>query len=405
VVRKVKILVACCLLVLAGLWASCRSGLFRKGTHGSRSAAQSSSVPVAPASVMPSNVSAAPPHVLAENPFPPSTSTLDDEDPSTFIAIRYDKTHVFFRLGENGDFTLDRPEDEKMLHNLPGPVAEHGGAPTSGPDAMIWQSLQDHFNQAHVGERWQLEVSAGSRIPVIVQKPIELVWGCSPDSYTAGFIAEVAASVQPTFAALPQNYFLVHKSPSGIAAPDPSFKQPKVGLLTDWQPSPGVSSQIEQAIVVGLKAEVAHQLARGSYGDLPRQLEQQAASGKAKLTYETQALQVSPDGFPRLFVRARWMVGNQIALLMTLWLRVGSEVTVEPVEENSTPVQWMSAKSLDTEYLGLNQLGSVLNVFDRPDGYGDVLIYFPGYEGYNIKLFRYTTAGPVATKISHGDGC
>jgi hypothetical protein len=51
------------------------------------------------------------------------------------------------------------------------------------------------------------------------------------------------------------------------------------------------------------------------------------------------------------------------------------------------------------------QLGEVLNVFDRRDGYTDVLFYFPGYEGYNIQLFRYTHEGFVATKISHGDGC
>jgi hypothetical protein len=176
----------------------------------------------------------------------------------------------------------------------------------------------------------------------------------------------------------------------------------------DWTPAPEVRSQIEKAIVAGLKDEVAHEYARDAYGDLPKQFEQNATSGKTKLIYEIQAFHLSPDGFPRLFVRARWMVDQQMALLMSLWLRVGPEVKVERVDGESNRNLWLSAKSgesLAEEEVSLGQLGQVLNVFDRTDGYGDVLIYFAGYEGYDIHLFRYTDAGLVATKISHGDGC
>src|SRR5205807_4961718 len=113
--------------------------------------------------------------------------------------------------------------------------------------------------------------------------------------------------------------------------------------------------------------------------NLPKQFEQNAALGKTKLTYEIQAFRLSPDGFPRLFVRARWMVDQQIALLMNLWLRVGPEVKVEPLDNESARDLWLSAKSaesLSKEEVGFGQLGQVLNVFDRADGYGDVLIYF-----------------------------
>jgi hypothetical protein len=48
---------------------------------------------------------------------------------------------------------------------------------------------------------------------------------------------------------------------------------------------------------------------------------------------------------------------------------------------------------LSTSRLGFGQLGQLLNVFDRADGYGDVLIYFSAYEGFVIRLFGYTGAG------------
>jgi hypothetical protein len=62
------------------------------------------------------------------------------------------------------------------------------------------------------------------------------------------------------------------------------------------------------------------------------------------------------------------------------------------------------------EYIGasleLRDLGTILNVFDRHhDGHGELLIYSPGYEAFDIHLFRYTNAGPVPIEISHGGGC
>jgi hypothetical protein len=329
---------------------------------------------------------------------------LDDNDRSTFVALRCDKTHVLFLLGDNDSFGFGGPEEEKMLHSLPSPIAEYGGAPTSEPDPKIWDSLREHFNEAHVGERWQLEVSAGARIPVVMQKPIEMKWGCDYYSYASGFIAEVPPDSQAAFASSPNNYFLIHKL-SEAASSEQSSAPAKLGAMTDWRPAPEIASQIESAIVAGLKSEIAHERARGSYEDVRKQFEEQVTLGNAKLAYETQAFQLSPDGFPRLFVRARWMVDRKMALLMTLWVRVGPVVASEPVDEYYAHLLWLSAKSLTNEEVDLGRLPFVLNVFDRPDGYGDVLVYFPGPEGYDIHLLRYTDAAMVFTKISHGDGC
>ena len=50
-------------------------------------------------------------------------------------------------------------------------------------------------------------------------------------------------------------------------------------------------------------------------------------------------------------------------------------------------------------------LATVVNVFDRPDGYGDVLMSMPGYEGYGINLYHYNASGLFKTPVSIGDGC
>jgi hypothetical protein len=94
--------------------------------------------------------------------------------------------------------------------------------------------------------------------------------------YAAGFIAEVAPTAQAAFAAAPQKYFLVHKI-STASAPESIPKTDRVSMLPDWNPTPEVRSQIEPAIVAALKGEVAYERARRTYGDLPKQFEEDAA--------------------------------------------------------------------------------------------------------------------------------
>jgi hypothetical protein len=65
-----------------------------------------------------------------------------------------------------------------------------------------------------------------------------------------------------------------------------------------------------------------------------------------------------------------------------------------------------SAPTLSEQAVSLNELDHVLNVFNRRgDGYGEVLMYQPGYEGFAVRLLRFTRTGLLLTKISIGDGC
>jgi hypothetical protein len=385
---RVKLLLGSCLLVGVWIWPTHSFPLF---------AQRALTVSAPPATTHPVSSTA--------NASSPRTSSAAEDDTSIFIAVRYDNTHVIFRLGDAGDFSLTK-DQEKTLRSLPQPISVFGGAPAWELDSQLLQSLQSNFSGVHVGEQWQLELSENSRIPVVIEKPVALVWGCAPSSYTAAFIAEVAPQTQSAFVASPKSYFLVHKS-AGAFSPRPDQNPARVRALPAWNPTPEVRAQIEQAIGAQFKDELAREEATGAWREVRKQFEEQATLGQVKLTYETDALQLSPDGFPLLFVRARWMAGPRLAVLMAFWLHVGPTVTGEIANENGAPL-WLSKKSpLTKDDVALSQLGSVVNVFDRHgNGYnGEVLVLFHGYEGYNVSLFRVTPTGFVASKISLSEGC
>jgi len=295
-----------CLFAVICLWGAHRAGLLQQGSNHSLPANRPSAAasPVVAESAPAATTPAVEPPKAADG-FPLSASSLNDGDPSTFIALRYDKTRVLFRLGDEGDFGLEDPEQEKTFHPLPPQVAEYGGAPPFELEPAVFESVKQHYEVAHVGDQWQLEVSAGARVPVVIQKPIEMSWGCANNSFTAGFIAEVAPEFQAAFTASSQKYFLVHKSPPA-AGSQPIMKPMRVAELTDWKPAPELLSQIEQTITTTIKDKIAND--RGHRQDEVggwKQFIAKTAEGDGKLTYEKQAFQLSPDGIPRVFVRAR----------------------------------------------------------------------------------------------------
>ena len=110
----------------------------------------------------------------------------------------------------------------------------------------------------------------------------------------------------------------------------------------------------------------------------------------------------APDGVPRVFARAKWMIEKDRAFLMSMWLRAGPTVTFEEVDQEGTETVWVTPESM-REYV--QPLANVVNVFDRPDGYGDVLMYMHGYESFGIILYHYSAIGLIKTPVSIGDGC
>lgn len=414
--RKLQIVLGVCLfsvICIFGLW---HAGLLQ---HGRANAIPTAAVNPAPASSSVTATQASALTSAANGVLPSSPSGLNDSDPSTFIAVRYDKTHVIFRLGGEGDFILEDPEQEKTFHQLPPQIAEYGLAPPSELDPAVFEKVKQHYAVANVGDHWELEVAPGVRAPVVIQKPIEMSWECANNYFTAGFIAEVAPEFQAAFKSAPQKYFLVHKVPP--AAGSPSFLNPThIAELKDWNPTSEVRAQIEALITAKLKEEISQQYAKqwthmenlqspevkADY-DAWKQFAEKTAAGEGKLTYESQAFQLSPDAIPRVLVRAQWSIEieKDRGVLMSFWLRLEPTVSIDGEHQPGTRTMWAKPGSGGEEDMNVSELTMVLNVFDRPDGYGDVLIFTPGYEGYSMNVYRYTDKGWADTAISIADGC
>src|SRR5262249_25367082 len=129
----------------------------------------------------------------------------------TFVAIRFDKTRVLFRVvDERSDFEWSESQMQKLT-NLGETATQSGGGTVYEPDDEILQAHTNLFKQAHAGDKWVLEVSAGKQVPVVVQKPVVLNIGCFA---SAAFLAEVPAPDQADFSASPLQYFLIREMSS-----------------------------------------------------------------------------------------------------------------------------------------------------------------------------------------------
>lgn len=396
--RTLKVLLGCLgVLPLAGAAFWLANHPSRLSVRPTRILADSSPPASTPPAASTPTVSVAP------NPTPLPAPPADPADASTSIAFRYDKTHIAFRLLQEGDFDLDQDQG-KALHPLPSPALNGGGAATWEIAPDVLESLEEHFRAAHIGEVWQLELSGDSRAPVVIQRPVAFTWSCG-ESYTAGFLAEVAPQDQAAFDASPNEYFLVHKSP-GIFSTNSNNKQPHPGLLPGWQPSPEVRAQIEQALEAKRKDVFYDERISGTFPDERARFEKQAALGQVKLNYDIKAMRVSPDGFPLLFIRARWLVDERTGFVPELWLHLGPTATAEPFKETDMSGIWITVQDRLEDDTAFTQPGAILNVFDRRgDGYGEVLVLFSGGDSYEIRLLRYTPKGIVPTTIAIGDGC
>jgi hypothetical protein len=327
------------------------------------------------------------------------------DDSFTAIAFRYDKTRVFFSAG-----SVDLDWDQvKTLKDLGVPAAQNGPEELWVADTTQVSKHHELFDRARSGDKWQLEMSPTLRIPVIIKEAVvaEVV-----GEGVAGFLAEVPPPDQSAFSAAPQQYFLIHKlgdSPN----PRPHEEMPHIGELPDWKATPEMRTQIDHLLNDRMKTELGgmHHYtymdddATSKYPEFKerfemwRRFDRALTTGEAKLDYDIQAFQLTPDGVPRLFIRSRWTVDQKPAFLMSTWVRTQPDLIIEAVDSGPSD----TLRTIDGYSPGLETFGAILNIFDRSgNGHGELLILNRGYEGFDIRLFRYTDTGPVAAGISFG---
>jgi len=287
----------------------------------------------------------------AAQPKPTGESRLTAAGPA-FVAARYDATHVVFMVAQE---TESRFASSPQFGGTPTKIAASAqpAAPLAGlqelwePDSQALHFFPEIVQKTPPGEQWTLGLSADSTIPVVIDRTVIAPIGCS---LALGFLASVPVDQQTAFAASSQEYFAVRRSPVE-SVENPVLEH--IAELPDWKPSPVTRKQIEQQLNERMRQELAKIDARlvanasspgARAGDLPVGYVPRAkewihadhglSRGEGVLDYDIQAFRLTPDGAPRLFVRARWKLADAPAFLMTAWFK--EETTKEEPANKGT---------------------------------------------------------------------
>ncbi len=361
-----------------------------------------------------------------------------------FVAARYDATHVVFMVAQE---TESRFAASPQFGGTPTKIAApaQSAAPLAGlqelwePDSKALHFFPEIVQKTRPGEQWTLGLSADSTIPVVIDRTVIAPIGCS---LALGFLASVPADQQAAFDASSQEYFAVRRNPvESVETPVPAH----IAELPDWKPSPAMRKQIEQQLnqrmLLALAKIDARMVANASspgaragdspVGYVPRAKEWIHADhglqrGEGVLDYDIRALRITPDGAPRLFVRARWKLVDAPVFLMTAWFK--EETTKEESAGNSTKTGKLNRASFAPESMpteaqpallsadsswsdtlregqSTGALGdrldfqSVLNEFDADhDGWAELLVHSNEGASTAITLYLYTDLGLVPMK-------
>jgi len=363
-----------------------------------------------------------------------------------FVAARYDATHVVFMVSaETESRFASSPQFGGTPIKVPAPAKL--SAPLAGlqelwePDSHALHFFPEIVQKTQPGEQWMLSVSSDATIPVTIDRAVIAPTGCS---LALGFLASLPPDQQASFAASSQEYFVVRRMP--VESADPPAPSRKADI-SEWKASPVLRKQIEQQLTQRMHEEVAKIDARlvanaaspgASAGESsigparPRLKEWIYADhalirGEGTLDYDIRALRLTPDGDPRLYVRARWKLVDSPVFLMTAWFKAerfktesantesaGTEdlkkASFQPAAADpeaaavllSADSSWSTAlrESEPTGALGDRlDFQSILNEFDADhDGWAELLIHSDEGASTAITLYLYTDLGLVPMK-------
>lgn len=299
----------------------------------------------------------------AAGPKPTGESRLNAAGPA-FVAARYDATHVVFMVAAE---TESRFASSSHFSGTPIkiPTPAKLAAPLAGlqelwePDSQALHFFPEIVQKTQPGEQWSLNLSANSTVPVVIDHAVIAPTGCS---LAMGFLATVPPEQQSAFAASAQEYFAVRRK--AVESADPPVTS-YISELSDWNLTPATAKRIEQQLNERMKQEVAKIDARlianaGSPGATagesfvghaqPRldewlHVDRGLIRGKGTLDYDIRAFRLTPDGAPRLFVRARWKLANAPVFLMTAWFKAES-ATAEASETKTSGARTSKTESI-----------------------------------------------------------
>lgn len=397
--------------------------------------------------------------VAVAEPKPTGESRLNAGGPA-FVAARYDESHVVFMVAAE---TESRFAAASHFSGTPNkiPPAPKPAAPLAGfqelwePDSQAVHFFPEIVQKTQPGEEWSLSVSPNVTTPVVIDRTVTAPTGCS---LAMGFLATVPVDQRPAFALASQEYFVVRRKAVESEGPPATTR---VTELSNWRVSRTAATHIEQQLNERMGQEVAKIDDRlianaGSPGATageslvghaqPRlkewlHVDRGLMRGEGKLDFDIRAFRLTPDGAPRLFVRARWKLANAPVFLMSAWFKAepfAQSATVEsaetktlkmgspkassyasskivaaqaPPHADAAPVLLSSDPSWSSvlrEGAATGSLGdtldfqSILNEFDADhDGWAELLIHSDQGTATTITLYLYSDKGfaPLKTPL------
>jgi hypothetical protein len=393
----------------------------------------------------------------AAGPKPTGESRLTAAGPA-FVAVRYDATHVVFMVAAE---TESRFATSSHFSGTPAkiPAPPNPAAPLAGfqelwePDSHSLHFFPEIVQKTQPGEQWSLSLSPTTTIPVVIDRAVIAPTGCS---LAMGFLATVPTDQLAALAASAHEYFAVRRKP--VESADPPLSS-HIAELTAWKLSPATTNQIEHELTERMKQEVAKIDARlianaGSPGATageapvghaqPRlkewiHVDRGLIRGEEELDYDIRVFRLTPDGAPRLFVRARWKLANAPVFLMTAWFKaessegepaaaVSSKTKTSKTESSKAFQKTVSSQansshgevslvllSADASWSSLLREGpvtgalgdlldfqTILNEFDADhDGWAELLIHSDEGAATTLALYLYSDLGlaPLKTPL------
>jgi hypothetical protein len=380
-----------------------------------------------------------------------------------FIAVRYDADHVVFMVATDSEarfgqasHALQTQSPQKIA--APAQASAHlaGLEELWETDAETSRILPKSVKDTVPGDEWTLSVSADSTVPVTIARAVTAPTGCS---LALGFLAAVPETQKAAFTASREEYFVVRRVP--VAAAESAFATPQAPLpsvaisanvpaagpvhvaeLTDWKPPAIFQNQITALLNQRMLQELPRLDATlRANGSVPEQnpdpwlagnvrarrrewlhRDKKLAAGESQLDYDVRAFRLTPDGAPRLFVRARWKLDGAAAFLMTAWFRAepgdgqgdaenDAQKASEPRSEQHDRIEMLSSDSSWSSALREGRPGeslgdtlgfqTILNEFDDDhDGWAELLVHSTDGKSAHFTLELYTDLGLVPTKTN-----
>lgn len=367
------------------------------------------------------------------SPTPTGESRLRASAPA-YVAVRYDKTHVVFMVATDTEARFSTSPHSQLAG---GPIRIASPPKPSAPLAgleELWEpdSSSLHFfpkivQQTPPGEQWTLSVSPTTTIPVAIERPVIAPTGCS---LGIGFLASIPLASQPAFAASTSDYFVVRRA--AVTSADPAVAA-KITELAHERLAPALAQQLATQLNERMKQEVskidtrllANAASPGeAAGELPLGtarprlnewilVDKGLARGEGQLDYDFRAFLLTPDGMPRLFVRARWKLAGSAVFLMSAWFRADAKADAAKASSSApasdTKLTLLSADSNWSATMRNGEAAStlgdtlafqtILNEFDADhDGWAELLVHSSDGDATTIGLYLYTDLGLIPMK-------